>query len=216
MEHSHTQTSEQLVAQFHHSLLTLNRISARRLCEESGLSTVEFAEAVMMPALDRIGSAWESGGLALSQVYMSGRICEELLEAKLDSSDSPPCAHPPMAIAVLKDTHLLGKRMVWSVLRAAGFSLKDYGQVNVAELVDRVEEDGIRILLVSTLMLDAALQVKVLRERLDARGLEVKLVVGGAPFRFDPQLWREVRADAMSLTASGVVPVIKDLAGGMT
>lgn len=216
MEHSPPKTGEQLVAQFHHSLLALNRISARRLCEESGLSTVEFAESVMMPALDRIGSAWERGDLALSQVYMSGRICEELLDAKMESCDTPPCAHPPMAIAVLKDSHLLGKRMVWSVLRAAGFSLKDYGQINVDELVDRVGEDGIRILLVSTLMLDAALQVRELRERLDARGLEVKLVVGGAPFRFDPQLWREVKADAMSLTASGVIPVIKDLAGRMT
>ena len=33
-----------------------------------------------MEALERIGDGWEEGQLSLSQVYMSGVICEEMIE----------------------------------------------------------------------------------------------------------------------------------------
>ncbi len=44
----------------------------------------------------------------------------------------------------------------------------------------------------------------------------VKIVVGGAPFRFDDQLWREVGADAMCRTASEAVDVIHEVMGGVS
>jgi methanogenic corrinoid protein MtbC1 len=207
---------EKLVGQLEQALLTMNRVAARRLLHRSGLSPVEFVESVMVPALDRIGVEWERGDVALSQVYMSGRICEDLME------DSPGCAgpgsgdHPAIAIAVLTDTHLLGKRLVSSVLRAGGFQLLDYGQAALDDLIERTLRDGVRILIVSTLMLSSALQVKELRRRLDAAEAEVKIVVGGAPFRLDPNLWREVGADATSPTASGIVAIVRELAEVLT
>ncbi len=107
-----------------------------------------------------------------------------------------------MAIAVLDDYHLLGKRIVHSVLRAGGYDLHDYGRVTVDEAVRRTGEDRIRILLISTLMLPSALHVRDLVMRLKSARREVKVIVGGAPFLFDPQLWREVHADAMGRSAS--------------
>src|SRR5271157_6560472 len=78
-------------------------------------------DALMMPALERIGELWESGELALAQVYMSGRICEELIDALMPDSDwNGAGGEPPVAIGVLDDRHALGKRIVQSVLRASG------------------------------------------------------------------------------------------------
>jgi methanogenic corrinoid protein MtbC1 len=210
------QGHERLVDQLESALLALNKIATRRLFEGSGLTPIEFAEEIFVPALERIGTGWEKGEVALSQVYMSGRICEDLLDEFITSGTKELREHPRMAIAVLMDYHILGKRIVYSVLRASGFDLLDYGQVSVDELVAKVRKDGIRILLVSTLMLSSALQVRQLRERLDAAGLDVKLVVGGVPFRFDDNLWREVGADATSPTASGAVGIIKNLIEAMT
>jgi len=210
------QAREQLVDQLESALLTLNRIAVRRLLEGSGLPPIDFAEEIFVPALERIGTGWEKGEVALSQVYMRGRICEDLLDEFITSGTEELREHPPMAIAVLMDYHMLGKRLVCSVLRASGFNLLDYGQATVDDLVTKVRNDGIRILLVSTLMLSSALQVRQLRERLDAAGLEVKLVVGGVPFRFDVNLWREVGADATSPTASGAIRIVKNLIEAMT
>ena len=116
-----------------------------------------------------------------------------------------------MAIAVLEDYHLLGKQMVHSALQASGYDLLDYGRMDLEELVTKVRDDGIEILLVSTLMLRSALRIETLSERLREEGLQLTLVVGGAPFRFDQELWKKVGADAMALNTAGALQTVRRL-----
>ncbi|MDZ4163762.1 MAG: cobalamin-dependent protein [Smithellaceae bacterium] len=205
-----------LSEQFEQALLSLDRLAAKRLVTEAadGMTSMELVDRVIVTALARIGEGWSRGETALSQVYMSGRICEGLVDELLPPGDSQRKDQPPMAIAALNDYHLLGKRIVYSTLRAGGFDLLDYGRATVDELVQRAQADQIRVLLISTLMLHSALQVRDLVLALKAASLDVKVVVGGAPFIFDPQLWREVNADAMGRSASEAVGIIQTVLGG--
>jgi len=203
-----------LVSDFIEAILSLDRISAKKMLDNQNhrITPVEFIEEVVAVALERIGAEWQKGTLALSQIYMAGRICEGLVDEIL-----PPCAperkdQPKMAVCALSDHHKLGKIIVYSLLRASGFDLLDYATIEVEELVDRVKNDKIEVLLVSVLMLPSALKVKKVREKLT--DMDVKIIVGGAPFRFDDQLWREVGADAMCQTASEAVAVIHKIMGG--
>ncbi len=203
------------VQSFREALESLDRIQAEALFQQalSGGSTIEVVEHFVVPALEQIGQRWNDGHLALSQVYMSGKFCEELVNRIL-----PPCApdrknQPRQAIVVLNDYHMLGKRIVYSVMRASGFELFDYGRMDVDELVERIVEDRLRILLISVLMLPSALKIRELRNTLNARGIQLKLLVGGAPFQFDPQLWLEVGADAMGLSAADAVAIVERWAG---
>jgi methanogenic corrinoid protein MtbC1 len=173
-----------------------------------------LVERIIVPVLERMGQDWESGSVALSQVYMCGRICEELVDAILPPASPDRRHQPKMAITVLEDYHLLGKRIVYSTLRASGYELLDYGRSEAAELTERVQREGIELLLISALMLPSALRVKQVTAGLKAAGAGVKVVVGGAPFRFDRQLWQEVGADATSPNASGVVGAIAAAMGG--
>jgi methanogenic corrinoid protein MtbC1 len=120
---------------------------------------------------------------------------------------------PRHAIVVLNDYHSLGKRIVLSVMRASGFDTLNYGRMTVDELVERVIADKVKILLISVLMLPAALQVKEVRAGLKARGCDVRIVVGGAPFLFDAELWREVGADAMGRNAADAVAIVRKWMG---
>lgn len=194
------------------ALLSINKVNLKLLYESSGMSANRFAEDIIVPVLDNIGARWQSGELALAQVYMSGRICEALLD-EISSRSPQDMKEYGVAVAVLEDFHVLGKRIVCSVLTTAGYLYKDYGPISLDNLVEKVQSDSIQILLVSTLMLNSALRVKLLKEALLSKGMDVKLVVGGAPFRFDPDLWREVGADATSSTASGVVTILKSMTG---
>jgi methanogenic corrinoid protein MtbC1 len=180
------------------------------------MSPIKFIEDVVVVALMRIGEGWQQGTAALSQVYMSGRICEDIVDEILPPGDPERKNQPRMAICVLADHHKLGKVIVYSLLRASGFDLLDYGTMEVDGLVDRVKKDKIEVLLISVLMLPSALQVKKLKEKLKEVNLDVKIIVGGAPFRFDDQLWREVGADAMCRTASEAVSVIHEVVGGVS
>jgi len=97
-----------------------------------------------------------------------------------------------------------------------GFDLLDYGRVETEDLVRRVNKDGIEVVLISTLMLPSALSVKDVKARLNGAGSDIKIVVGGAPFRFDSQLWQDVGADAMARNASEIGEIIFRLTGGQS
>lgn len=202
--------------EFEKALLALDRLAARSLILEAAKSfePIAIAEQLITPALESIGTGWEDGRVALSQVYMSGRICEELVDIILPPADPRRKGQPTMAIGCLEDHHSLGKRIVYSILRAGGFELKDYGHgIEAGELVRRASEDGVRILLISVLMLRSALKVKEVREGINARSPAVQIVVGGAPFIFDNDLWKEVGADAMGQNASEALELVSGLMG---
>ena len=206
---------EDLEAEFEQALLSIDRLEARKIFMEGSIEQepIQFVESLITPVLQRIGAGWEKGNVSLSQVYMSGRICEELVDTFLPPYGLNRNGGSKMAIATLQDYHMLGKRMVCTALRAGGFELRDYGRVMVDDLVARIKKDGIKLLLISVLMLPSALKVRELREKLNAAGLNLKIVVGGAPFLFDDKLYKEVGADAMGRYASEAVDIIAGLTG---
>jgi methanogenic corrinoid protein MtbC1 len=192
------------------ALLDSDRLQAGRLLEQAGAASdpLRVAEHLVLPALEQVGEAWATGRAALSQVYMSGRICEALIDAWLPPAAETRRRQPKLAVMTLQDKHLLGKRLVVSVLRAAGYALLDYGSVPVEGLAQRLVADEVDVAMLSVLMLPSALRVSEVRRDLQAAGARTRLVVGGAPFRLDRKLWREVGADAMGRTASEAVDLV--------
>ncbi|CAB1083025.1 hypothetical protein D1AOALGA4SA_10612 [Olavius algarvensis Delta 1 endosymbiont] len=202
------------VKNFELALLAIDQVKAKGIIAEldPSYTPLQLLEGLVAPALNHIGEAWEHGDIALSQVYMSGRICEDLVNELLPPSVSPQKNKPKMAIAVLEDYHLLGKRIVYAHLRACGFELIDYGHgIGAEALADLAIKHELEILLISTLMLRAALKVKQVKEKLEAAGSKTKILVGGAPFLLDPELWQNVRADAMGRNAAEAAAIILKL-----
>lgn len=206
---------EARLATFRAALESLDRVKADSIFQQvlSDHSPIDAVERMVVPALEQIGSAWHDGQLALSQVYMSGRFCEELVDRVLPPSDPDRKHQPRSAIVVLSDYHDLGKRMVYSVMRASGFEVFDYGRLDVDGLVERALADRIRVLLISVLMLPSALKVAEVCARLKAQGANIRVIVGGAPFLFDRELWKEVGADAMGDSASDAVGTVERMMG---
>jgi methanogenic corrinoid protein MtbC1 len=208
---------ETFVKPFREALESLDRAQAEALFQHAlrQYSPLEAVEKMVVPALEQIGTAWHEGSVALSQVYMSGRFCEALVDQVLPPSDPDRKHQPRSAIVVLSDYHDLGKRIVYSMMRASGFEVFDYGRLDVDALVERVLADRLRVLLISVLILPSALKVREVCTQLKANGADVKVVVGGAPFLFDDRLWQEVGADAMGKSASDAVAIVERLMGDM-
>jgi len=202
---------------FQTALLQIDRIKADEIFKSCYLENKSFAalEHLTLDALENIGTGWEDGQLSLSQVYMSGVICEELIEKYMPKFNETTKKEPRIGIAVLQDHHALGKRIVSSVLRAGGYDLVDFGQgLSVEEIVEKTIEKQLDFLLISTLMLPSALQVKTVVEKLRAKDSTVKVIVGGAPFRLDNSLWQRVNADADGKNGTEVSKIIERLANG--
>jgi len=205
------------VKAFQTALLQIDRVKAAEIFESSYLQNKSFEalEYLIMSSLENIGTGWEEGQLSLSQVYMSGVICEELIEQYMPKFEASCKKEPRIGIAVLQDYHALGKRIVSSVLRAGGYDLIDLGQgLSAEEIIEKTIEKKLDILLISTLMLHSALQIKKVVEKLHEKGSPVKIIVGGAPFRLDNSLWQKVNADADGKNGTEVTKIIERLAEG--
>nr|WP_320130917.1 cobalamin-dependent protein [uncultured Holophaga sp.] len=176
---------------FIESLLAFDRARCWRLLEEarSGDFSIRRLEALVVPALEEIGRAWERGELALAEVYMAGRICEEAMASLLKQPTQPTGPGPLIGVAVLEDFHLLGKRIITSMLRSAGYRVMDYGGgVKPAHLIEKALSDKVDLLMVSVLMVHSAIHLGQVQRTLASTPGAPPLVVGGAPFRLDPEL----------------------------
>ena len=171
-------------------------------------------DRLVAPVLDTIGMKWERGEVSLSQVYLGTKLADELVEEIIGLSDVVRRKEPVLAISVLEDHHLLGLKVVKMTLQSAGYDVIDYGRTTVEELVSAVERDHVRYLLISTLMLRSALLIKNVRELLDVNGLDVVIIAGGAPFRFDAQLCRKVGADLTTASPIEALDYIRNREGG--
>jgi methanogenic corrinoid protein MtbC1 len=197
-------TDEEPELRLERAFLAVDRLEVERVVTTAlaGARPDQVLEQVVVPALDRVGRAWEAGAASLSQVYMAGRMTEDLLGRLLPQA-MPQADRPRVVLGVLEDQHVLGKRMVHAYLAAGGLSVLDLGAgLTAAALAERTAGEGAAVLMVSTLMIRSALRVQDVVEALRARGCAAAVVVGGAPFRLDPALWRRVGADAWGASAS--------------
>lgn len=201
---------------FMEALLAVDQARAHQVLRaglDEGVPPLALADGCITPGLEAIGSGWERGDLALSQVYMAGRITERLVEALFPVPADLRPGGPALALALLEDYHAMGKRMVQLVLRSSGHASDDLGRVTAEELVEKVLAGRYDLVLISTLMLRSALRVRTVVDGLRRAGCSVPVVVGGAPFRFDRNLWREVGADGFGAEASDALRLVAEFTG---
>lgn len=202
--------NEKYIDSFEEVLLGMDKPAAFELSRQYD-NHLTLVEDLLVPCLERIGLSWEEGRISLVQVSVSAQICEEILLSVLPEANNSNDSAPKIALVLLEDYHALDKMIVRSSLIAFGHSVVDLGIMEVDEIVAAVKEQDIKILLVSVLMLPSALLVKELRKRFDSEHLETKIVVGGAPFRLDKNLWEDVGADDYGTVASDSIRIVDRL-----
>ncbi|MDF2885611.1 MAG: cobalamin B12-binding domain protein [Clostridiaceae bacterium] len=66
--------------------LEVDKILQHFLAKKNG---IEFIDEYIVKSLNSIGDKWEKGEVALSQVYMSSRLCEEIAITILAEKNFP-------------------------------------------------------------------------------------------------------------------------------
>lgn len=199
------------VVAFSEALLALDNAAAAALLHDAA-DDQDALDRIVVPSLVQIGNGWTTGEVSLSLVYMSGRMCQQLVEQVFPTAQHDRGSALRLAAGVLGDGHVLGKQMVVHLLRSSGYEVADWGlRLTVDEIVDRVAEEDIDVLMLSVLMLRSALRITELREQLRVAALNPVIVVGGAPFRFDTGLGAEVGADYVGASATDVLAIMADI-----
>jgi methanogenic corrinoid protein MtbC1 len=198
---------EATALQYSDALVDTDRGRALRVISEvvaAGASPEDVVFSVVLPSMERLLSrSSESGATCLAQHFLASQISSDVVEEMLPRFRRRPSSPGSVVIgSALGDFHGLGKRIVVGCLKARMFQVVDLGlNVPAQRFVDEAVRLGAQVIGVSSLMVHTATGIRgprAVRELLDERGLHgrVKLIVGGAPYLFDEQLYRTVGADA--------------------
>ena len=199
-----------MISEFCTYLINNDANSAELLFNKSA-HDLKIIEGLVVPAMSEIGELWERNEISLSQIYLSSKIVESLVNKILPGESPLRLGYPKMAIAALEDYHMMGKNIVAAIVRAAGYRIMDYGRVSKEELSRRLSEHTLDIIMISTLMLPSALDVKNITDFINKHNINTKVIVGGAPFNFDSELLDRVGADYYCEKASDIIGVIENI-----
>lgn len=190
------------VKKFYNALVSIERDAVFKMIFESlenGFSILSIFDKIIVPAMEQVGKDWENGIISFSQVYMSGKICEDIAGK---FADAPAAGNnPEICLCVLNDYHTLGKKLIAMFLAGAGYTVRDLGRVSTSELVETIKKGSYSVCFISVLMLPSAYSVADVKTGILQEKLDTKIIVGGAPFRLNPELWKEVGADDYGKTA---------------
>ncbi|CAK0763826.1 hypothetical protein CCP3SC15_3000004 [Gammaproteobacteria bacterium] len=138
----------------------------------------------------------------LAQHFMTAQIALQVTEEMLPRFEHPPEIIGRVVLGTAKgDLHSLGKRILTGCLRSLMIEVIDLGvNVDPVRFVDQAVAQGADVIGISAMMMhtaDGEEGCRRVRRILQERGLEkcIRVVVGGAPFRCDPELWQRVGAD---------------------
>ncbi len=185
----------------------------------SGISAEDVVFKVVIPAVEMMmAEITRDPDANLAQHFMTAQIASEVTERMLVKFQRPPEIIGRVVIGTaFGDLHSLGKRIVSGCLRALMVEVIDIGvNVPAAKFVDAAVAQDAQVIAISSMMVHTAggehgcLEVRqILRER----GLEdrIRIAVGGAPYRFDTELYKSVGADGWAPDGVNAARTIIDL-----
>jgi trimethylamine corrinoid protein len=184
-----------------------------------GVTPEDIVFKVVIPAVEELMSGINKDPDAnLAQHFMTAQIAAEVTEKMLEKFQHPPEIIGRVVIGTASgDLHSLGKRIVMGCLKALMVETIDLG-VNIPALrfVDEAVAHDAQVIAISAMMVHTATGehgAREVRKLLHERGLEdrIRIVVGGAPYRFDNELFKNVGADAWAPDGVSAGKVIVDL-----
>jgi methylmalonyl-CoA mutase cobalamin-binding domain/chain len=203
------------------ALMCLDRTHIQKLIEDllkKQIPASDILLKVITPAMDEIGALQSRQEISLSQIFMAAKITDESLGRLLPLMPGKAKGLGKTVLGnAFGDYHALGRKIVSTFLRFYGFEVVDLGESVPSErFIEQAVKENASLIFVSALLLTTAQQILTLRKLLTEHNLpHIKIVAGGAPFNFDPQLYKQLGCDASAPNGLAAVQVAKNLLHAM-
>ena len=171
---------------------------------DAGITPEDIVFKLIIPAVEAMMARIERDPDSnLAQHFMTAQIAAEVTERMLAKFSMPPTVVGKVIIgAAYGDLHSLGKRIVIGCLKSLMVEVIDLGvNVSAEKFVEAALREQAQVIAISAMMIHTAtselgcLRVRALLKQQELEH-QIKIAVGGAPYRFDPELYRRVGADA--------------------
>lgn len=157
--------------------------AARTMIET--LAPLEIIDGTLIPALDRVGQAFEKGTLFLPQLLMSAEAAKaafEVIKEQLSKTGQTQQKRGKIILATVKgDIHDIGKNIVKVLLENYSFEVFDLGKdVAPERVVETALREDVRLVGLSALMTTTVPSMAETIRLLRAHKPDCKVMVGGA------------------------------------
>ena len=181
---------------------------------EQGEKAPDILDEALIPPMGEIGDLFASGELFVPEMLLAARAMKaglEVLRPILTKIQSKPKGVVVTA-TVFGDLHDIGKNLVGMMLEGAGFKVVDLGVNTKAEdIIATAREVNADVIGLSALLTTTMPFMKLIIEQIKSEGLDVPVIVGGAPVSQD--FADSVGANGYGDNAPIAVDICKKLVG---
>jgi len=210
---------KEIMQGLHDAILSLDADKSREMASELIKTDIDIIEAIqtgMSPAMEEIGEKFQEGEMFLPELALSADVFQaamDILQPKLDETKKKIKAKGRVLMGTVKgDIHSIGKDLVCTMLKTAGFEVIDIGKdVPTFTFVEEAQKNGVDIIGLSALMTITIPQQQEVVEALDSQGLRDKfrVIIGGGAVT---QEWaNKIGADGYGENAAQAVELVKRL-----
>jgi len=181
---------------------------------DGGVPVETILDDALIAGMGVVGERFRRHDIFLPEVLLAARAMKaglRLIEPMLIEKDVAKIGTVVIGTAH-GDLHDIGKNLVAVMLQGAGFEVVDLGSdVAPERFVDRAVESGAAAIGVSALLTTTMSGMKAVVDLVRDRGLDIKVVVGGAPVTQD--FADSIGADAYAFDAASAVERMRALVG---
>jgi len=178
----------------------------------SGLPTRRILNEGLIAGMERLGLMFKNNEVFIPEVLVAARAMNAGL-AKLEPYLIKDKIEPKgfVVIGTVKgDLHDIGKNLVAMMLKGAGYKIIDLGaDVAPDKFVDAARRNKADIVALSALLTTTMIHMKNVIQALQSSGLDVPVIVGGAPLTQDYA--DEIGAKGFAPDAASAVDVVHRL-----
>jgi methanogenic corrinoid protein MtbC1 len=195
---------------FLQAILTGQRHAAVQIAKEAlrnGLSLQELYVDVFQPALYEVGARWESNRLTVAQEHVATAITQYVMAQVYQPPDVRTAAKGRVVLTGVEgELHNVGAVMVGDLLETSGFEVRFLGtNLPAASILGVIRDVAPSHVAISATLLFNIPAVRQLIHGVRAEFNDrVRIVVGGAAFRTNPELWHQVSADGYAADLRGI------------
>lgn len=188
-------------------------VAAANQAIAEGLNPVEVISEGLSAGMTKVGDMFNDEEISLPFVIVAAEAMTSaiaVLEPHIPAESKGEKVGIVVIGTVEGDIHDIGKGIVATMLKVYGFEVHDLGRdVPVHAFIDKAREVNADIIGSSTLMTTTLPGQKALQEALQASGLNIKTMVGGAATN---QQWADkIGANAYGENASQAIHLAKEL-----
>ena len=176
----------------------------------------ELVNAVLIPALDAVGTGFEKGTLFLPQLLQAAGAAQaafDVVKNAIAASGQKSAGKGKIVVATVRgDIHDIGKNIVKTLLENYGYDVIDLGRDVPAETVVRtVQEQQVHLVGLSALMTTTLGSMEETIRALHEADLPCKVMVGGAVLT--PDYAAQIGADYYARDAKQSVDIARIVLG---